>query len=188
MDRTITHATVGGFMLQIITGKFFKKEERYKTPRKAVFFSNYLWIAPIETCIGVVEPIDDGGGIATWVFSYINQMEKEGGSFSIVRVGDDEVVEQFRLLLVFGLRAYFASQRHEVEHYCRQTRAGVTDDSVPSQMIPRYFVVGLRGTLEKSARSAKLVEKTLSLGRERYLATMAALRTFCSALEAASTS
>lgn len=174
-------------MLQIITGKFFKKADRYKTPRKAVLFSNYDWIEPIETCVGTLEPVDSGG-IATWVFSYVNQMEKENGKFAIVRVGDDELVEQFRLLSVFGLRAYFASHRHEVEHYCRQTRTSVTDDSIPSQMLSRYFAIGLRGKVEDPKHFGKFIEKTLSLKRERYLATMAALRTFCSALEATSTS
>ncbi len=174
-------------MLQIITGKFFKKSERYKTSRRAVLFSNYDWIEPLETCVGTLEPVDCGG-IATWVFSYVNQMEKEDGRFAIVRVGDDEVVEQFRLLSVFGLRAYFASHRHEVEHYCRQTRTSVTDDSIPSQMLSRYFAIGLHGKVEDPKHFAKFVEETLSLKRERYLATMAALRTFCSALEATSTS
>ncbi len=174
-------------MLQIITGKFFKKEERYKRPRRAVLFSNYDWIGPIETCIGTLEPVD-GGSIATWVFSYVNQMEKERGNFSIVRVGDEEVVEQFRLLLVFGLGAYFASQRREVEHCCRQTRASVTDDSIPSQLLTRYFAIGLRGTVEDPKNFGKFVDKVLSLKRDRYLATVAALRTFCSALEATNTS
>ena len=85
-------------MLQIITGKFFKKEERFKTPRKAVLFSNYKWIKPFETCIGTLEPVDNGG-ITTWVFSYVNQMEKDGDKSIIVRVGDEEIVEQrYRLL------------------------------------------------------------------------------------------
>ena len=66
-------------MLQIITGKFFKKAERHQTSRKAVLFSNYDWIQPIATCVGTLESIDSGGGIATWVFSYVNQMENEGG-------------------------------------------------------------------------------------------------------------
>lgn len=174
-------------MLQIITGKFFKKPERYKSPRRAVLFSNYDWIEPLETCVGTLEPVDSGG-IITWVFSYVNQMEKEDGKFAIVRVGDDEVVEQFRLLSMFGLRAYFASHRHEVEHYCRQARTSVTDDSIPSQMLSRYFAIGLRGKVEDPKHFANLVETTVSLKRERYLATMAALRTFCSALEATSTS
>ncbi len=174
-------------MLQIITGKFFKKEERHKSNRKAVFFSNYGCICPIETCIGTLEPVDIHT-ITTWVFSYVNQREKEGGNFEIVSSGDDEIVEQFRRLAIFGLRAYFASQRHEVEHYCRQTKISITDDSIPSQMLDRYFTVGLRGYNEDPESFQKLVEKTLSLKRERYLATMAALGTFCSALEATSTS
>jgi hypothetical protein len=174
-------------MLQIVTGKFFKREERYKTPRKAVLFSNYAWIKPIQTCIGTLEPVDSGS-ITTWIFSYVNQMEKEEGNFSIVSVGDEEIVEQFRLLAVFGLRAYFAPQRHEVEHYCRRTPTSLTDDIIPSQMLQRYFAFGLPGKSEDPEDFAKLVEKTLSLRRERYLATMAAMRAFCSALEAITTS
>ncbi len=135
-------------MLQIITGKFYKKPERCKTDCKAVFFSNYRWIRPIATCIGTLEPVDNGSGIVTWVFSYVNQMEKEGGGFEILRVGDQEIVEQFRILSVFGFRAYFASHRHEVEHYCRQSATGMTDDTVPSLMIPRYFKMGLRACFE----------------------------------------
>lgn len=169
-------------MLQIITGKFFRKEERYKHDCKSVFFSNYCWIKPIPTCIGTLEPIDHGA-ITTWIFSYVNQIEKEEKS-CIVKIGDDEIVEQFRLLLIFGFRAYFSSQRRDVEHYCRQTKTDITDESVPSQMIPRYFSSEIRGELSESENFIKLIEKALSLKREYYLVTISALRTFCSALEA----
>ena len=151
-----------------------------------MLFSNFDWIGPVETCVGTLEPVDSGN-ITTWVFSYLNQMERTVGNFSIVRVGDEEVVEQFRLLLVFGIRAYFASHRSEVEHYCRQSRTSVTDDSIPSQMLNRYFANGLRGKVEDLKEFARFVEKCLSLKRERYLASVSALRTFCSALEATST-
>ena len=98
-------------MLQIITGKFFKAEERHISEGKGVLHSNYRWYLPIDTCVGKLEPLGTRAALTTYLYTFTNQIEKQRGNFSIVRTGDGEIIEQFRLLCAFGLRATFAEDR-----------------------------------------------------------------------------
>src|SRR5262245_39963293 len=106
-------------MLQIISGKFFERPERYRHEGKGILFSNYAWVRPIKTVIGTLEPVDSYRAVSSYVFSYVNQIEKEEGPGSLVRVGDPEIVRQFQLLCILGLRAYFADDRASILTNCR---------------------------------------------------------------------
>lgn len=64
-------------MLQIISGKFFKSADRYVDEAKGITYSNYSWIAPIETCVATLEPVDTYRSVSSYVISYVNQIEKD---------------------------------------------------------------------------------------------------------------
>ncbi len=174
-------------MLQIITGKFFKSEDRYLHDGKGILYSNYHWVQPVKTVVGTLEPIDLRARTAPYVFSYVNQIEKEHGRTILVRTGDSEVVEQFRLLCAFGLRGCFADDRIWVEHLCRADSTGLTDEYVPSRLLPRYFQPRIDGTQSETSEFSKFVAKVMSLRRTDYRRVMAALHAFDGALEALST-
>ncbi|HZS44169.1 MAG TPA: hypothetical protein VFC63_03645, partial [Blastocatellia bacterium] len=93
-------------MLQIITGRFFEGAECHITDQKAVLFSNYRWVRPFRLIMGTFEPVGDGT-VSSWVWSYQHLHPKTPGSFSIVRAGTDEVLDQFRCFAIFALRAFF---------------------------------------------------------------------------------
>ncbi|WP_395753859.1 hypothetical protein [Prosthecobacter sp.] len=175
-------------MLQIITGKFFKSGERHLSEGKAVLYSNYRWVLPITTCVGRLEPLDTRSAVTSYLFTYTNQLEKQEGPFNLVRVGDGEIIDHFRLLCEFGLRSSFEEDRSLVAHRCRLGTAGISEKSAPSQLLPRYFASCIEGNLQESNDFASLVAKVVSLKRQDFLSIIKALRAFNGALEAVDSS
>ena len=134
-------------MLQIISGRFFKSQDRYRTPKKAILYSNLSWIGQIETSVAVLEPVHVHQEIASYVLSFIVQIEKRPIP-SLVCAGEDEVVNQFRLFCMLGLGGYFAPEQAEVEYVCRTSSRHSGDKFVPRQFVPWFF--DKRRALKKS--------------------------------------
>lgn len=170
-------------MLQIISGKFYEGTERYEHPAKGILFSNYAWVLPIQTRIGTLEPVDSYRAVSSYVFSYVNQMEKEERAGGLVRVGDAEIVRQFQLLCAFGLRAYFADDRSAVLTNCRRRSRSSSDRYVPSQFVARIFDDHVRGSMDEVREFAALVDRAIAMPRTRYTALMSALENLDHALQ-----
>jgi len=126
-------------MLQIISGKFFKSDNRYIHEAKGITYSNYSWIEPIKTCVATLEPVDTYKSVSSYVISYTNQIEKERAGV-LVRTGDSEIVQQFQLLCIFGLKAFFDTDRNNVEINCRERPKSSNDFYLPSIFVPRFFL------------------------------------------------
>lgn len=172
-------------MLQIISGKFFTSDDRHRFDALGILYSNVACWRPIVTPVATLHPVDPHGSVARYVVTYINQIEKEPAS-PLVRGGDTEIIEQFRLLLMFGLRGFFASERLEVEHACR-VRPQSSNDYVPSLIVDRFCAARIHAENDDLARCEALVRNVIGLRRRTYVATMAYLRNFVHALEAADT-
>jgi len=173
-------------MLQITSGKFYKSENLYLHKAKGILYSNYSWSDAIETVSGVLEPTEYHSPICSYVFSYVNKMEKDdppkaGG---IVRVGDAEIVEQFMLLLMFGLKAYFSPLREEVEKNCRQHQSFDNDPCIPSNFVPRLFDLGIHGTKAEIDGFSEFVKQTLGLKRSTYKKVINAIKSIRNSLDA----
>jgi len=117
-------------MLQISSGKFYESTDRHISDGHGVFYSNYLWVAPIETKAGKFEPIDLRSAFTAYLFSYKNQMENSPGNI-LVRVGDGEILDQFQAIACFGIRAVFSEDRSWIAHACRARSVGAGDLRVP---------------------------------------------------------
>lgn len=177
----------GTCMLQIISGKFFSREERFRSEGKGVFFSNLSWFAPIETCVAKLEPTYSFGDITTYVVSYTNQIEKPEGPLQagmIGRVGDAEILSQFEALCIFGLGAWFAGDRTNVELHCRSSPRGASDRILPGHFLPGFFTPARNARPGELEAFASLVQKTIDLPRETYSAVISALEGMRSSLEA----
>ena len=135
-------------MLQIISGKFFSSEDRFRHQAKGITFANYSWVQPIETCVATLEPVETYASVFSYVINYLNQLEKEKPPRKdiLVRTGDAEIVEQFQLLCTFGLKAFFHQDRDTVAVTCREHRLSSHDNHVPSAFVPRFFSKQLTGT------------------------------------------
>ena len=168
-------------MLQIISGKFFKSDKRHIYEGKGIAYSNYSWVGPIKTCVATLEPVDTYKSVSSYVISYTNQIEKERAGV-LVRTGDSEIVQQFQLLCIFGLKAFFDTDRNSVEINCREKprRSG---DYLPSTFVPRFFESQIHGQMDEIKAFIKFVDKVIGLPREKYLVLINCLNNFSHALQ-----
>ena len=158
-------------MLQIISGKFFRGEDRYKTDQKGILYSNFSWVSPIVTCVGTLEPVDYFTAVSGFVFSYTNQMEKLGDPKpgTLIRTGEREIVSQFALLAGFALNAYFGADRANVMFNCRSRAISSHEKYVPSQFVDEIFSER-HGTVDDRERLIAFVAKAIAMPREQYVA------------------
>jgi hypothetical protein len=172
-------------MLQIISGKFFTSDDRHRFEGLGILYSNVACWRPIVTPVATLHSVDPHGSVARYVVTYINQIEREAAS-PLARCGDAEIIEQFRLLMTFGLRGFFAAERREVEHVCRM-RPQSSNDYAPSLIVDRFCASRIHADAGDMARCEALVRDVIGLRRRTYVATMAYLKNFVHALEAADT-
>lgn len=155
------------YMLQIISGKFFKSDDLSIHDGKGVLYSNYSWVGPIETCIGVLEPVDySGSSVSCYVFSYKNKIEKDP---ILIRAGDSEIIQQFQLLSTFGLKAFFNTDRNTIELNCRKISRNLLDTYVPSRFVSRFFDSSIHGQKAEIENFKKFINKVIGLPRQIYL-------------------
>ncbi|MDB4930710.1 MAG: hypothetical protein JWM10_3194 [Myxococcaceae bacterium] len=171
-------------MLQIASGKFFSGRDRHIHSCKGILYSNYSWIGPIETVAGTLEPVGPySSSVTGYVLNYINQIERTDGPGGIVQVGDSEIVEQFRLLSMFGLQAHFGHDRREVEENCRSRPSRPSDSFLPSQFVPRFFTPAIHGSLDEVERFQSFLRKAIGLPRKVYQSLISCLSNLDHALE-----
>lgn len=167
-------------MLQIISGKFFTSDDRYVYEGKGILYSNCSCIVPIETSIGILEPVDYSGDISGFVFNYKNQIEKNG---IIVRCGDDEILEQFKLICSFGLKSYFSEYREQVIKICSTIKSKNTQGYPASQFLSDKVLLKRDINNSDVEHFVKLTNKIISLDRKSYKKIINSLRTLSDVVE-----
>ncbi|MCJ2163565.1 MULTISPECIES: hypothetical protein [unclassified Pseudodesulfovibrio] len=173
-------------MLQIISGKFYTNDDRYKHDGKGILFSNYSCVGPIETCIATLEPVGTYGSSSSYVVSYINQLEKHSPpqAGTLVRTGDSEIVEQFMYLCNLYFRSFFHKDKATVWMHCREHKDDSSDQNVPSHFVPRIFDRQINGTNDEAEGFIEFIDRVIGLPREDYLLIMDAIRNYSSAIQA----
>jgi hypothetical protein len=136
---------------------------------------------------GNMEPVDTFASVSGYVVSYNNEIEAEEGGprpGSLVRVGDVEILRQFQLISMFGLRACFHADRAVVLTNCRPSAISSNEPYVPAQFVERIFDSQQRGTMDEVNQFVRLVDKIVRLPRARYAAVLSVLETLERGLEA----
>jgi hypothetical protein len=172
-------------VLQIISGKFFDSDDRFRHDAKGILFSNYSWVQPIETCVAILEPVDTYASVSSYVVSYVNQIEKEKPPAKnvLVRTGDSEIIEQFMLLCCFSLKAFFHQDRNSVAVACRDRRINSSDYHIPSNFVPRIFSRQINGSVSEVESLSGFIDSVIGLKREYYNSLIISLRSFTDALQ-----
>ncbi len=174
-------------ILQIISGKFFSSDNRKRHHGKGITYSNYSWIAPITTCVATIEPVVlSSSNVTPYVISYLNQIESLSDTplaGEIVRVGDPEIIHQFQLLCLFGLRAYFDIDRDRVAVNCREIPQTSNDNFLPSRFTTRFFEPQIHGKQEEVNEFIKLVDQTIGMPRNCYEIVMTCMENFTNSLQ-----
>lgn len=152
-------------MLQISTGKFFVSDDLYIHDGKGILYTNYSWMDPIDTCIGKIEPVDYHGNIKSYVFSYQNRMEKDG---LLVRTGDHEIIEQFKLIFSYFFKCFSDPDRNTVEMNCRKTKRNMNDQFLPYEFASRIFEPKIDGSELEVKEFNVFLEKMIGLERRKY--------------------
>ncbi|MGB9978032.1 hypothetical protein [Methanobacterium sp.] len=171
-------------MLQIISGKFFESDSIEVSDCKGILYSNFYWILPIETCIGTLEPVDvfNTSSISPYVINYKNKIERLPPE-TTVRTGDSEIINQFKLLCIFGLKSFFDVDRNYVELLCREHPKSSTENIMPSNFVPRFFDHYIHGKYEETEDFKKFIDKVIGLPRKRYLAVINSINAFSQSLQ-----
>ncbi|MDV6039951.1 hypothetical protein N7X28_26290 [Bacillus sp. SM-B1] len=170
-------------MLQIISGKFFESEELHTHQGQGIFYSNYSWNLPIETCIGTIEAVDSHGDITTYIFKYVNKLEKKPGDI-LIRTGDSTIIEHMKLLFSFFLKCTVDNDRSIVELNTRQSERNLNDDVIPSKFLDRNFDTKIQGTIEETQAFAEFVYKVIGLERFKYKKLITCIKNYNNALQA----
>ena len=170
-------------MLQILSGKCFKKE--YETKRfiqKEVLYSNILLLEltdgkSIETEIGKLELVNLNGlsNATTYLFTLTGMTFIEDNSIDYPSASN-----QFRILLSFWFKSIFEFEKSNLERQCRESPKNSKDNLIPIKFLPDYFK---NDKICKETDSfKKFMEKVLNLPRKKYLAVLNSLNCFVLAL------
>ncbi|MGF9741434.1 hypothetical protein ABEX38_29130 [Priestia megaterium] len=156
---------VENVMLQISSGKFYNTNNLHVNDGKGIFYSNYSWHGSIETCVGTLDAVDTHGEITSYVLNYKNKIEKGG---LLVKVGDSEIVKQFRLLFSFFFQSFSDSDRNVVELHCRNTKRNMNDEFLPTDFVNRIFDSKIYGTDQEVKKFQEFMRRIIGLERSKY--------------------
>lgn len=157
-------------MLQIISGKFFKEhEELISAECEETIYSNFGWSSKIDTCVATLEPGEIQDSVSSYIIKYKNQIVKEPGStgFQLIRIGDSEIIKQFKLLSTFGLQGCFSGEKNQIQRLCRKEKTH-DDDTIPSTFTRRFLDNSIVGTKEEVDSFINFINKTIDLPRNVY--------------------
>ena len=85
-------------MLQIITGKFFRTDNLYRTQQRTVLYSNYRAMGPIETEVGTYQPGGFSYDVANAVYEVEQCLEAENADGSpgvVVALSSEHLAADF---------------------------------------------------------------------------------------------
>ncbi len=165
-------------MLQIISGKFFNSEERNTSNEKAIYYSNFAWIGAIKTCVGDLDGVDRYSLVNSYVFNFVNQLEKAPQKAGVVVLADDEEIRvQFRLLAMFGFKSFFAKNEQDIIYQCRREQITKGDVYVPAAFVSGYCSKQVLGSPKTVDDFEKFVKKVIGLPRAKYKAVIRCLET-----------
>lgn len=168
-------------MLQIISGKFFSNDERFVFDSKAVIYSNAFIRKKIKTNVGIVEPVEPIDEVASYVINYTNQIEKGDGL--LIRTGDSEILEHFKLILSFGFNSYFSEFREQVIATSKQIKSAKSNYYPASSFLPEYVQKGKEITSEQIESCVFLIERIIGLERGKYKQIISVLKSIYDSVE-----
>lgn len=171
-------------MLQVTSGKFFKSADRIREDSEGVLYSNYAWDGPITTSVATLQRTNAQNAPARYTLKYVNQVEKDSPPKNtlLVALPDNIIVEQFRLLSTFGLKAFFHREDAVVMASCREKGPDNWDNG-PAFFVPRFLASKIAGRQDEVDTFVSLTNKVISLPRSAYKGVILALRSFNDALQ-----
>ena len=170
-------------MLQIITEKFFAPGERYITPHRAIFYTNYRLVRgeKIETPVGSLLPSTGFHSLATLTAEMVEKQEKhpdgpKPGVF-VATTGDD-LLNDFAAVVSFFLNVTCTPDPDLTRRLLSTERPSLGVEAVPSQFIRRMFDKEVHGRESDGIALSQFVTQLVGLDRKSFVGAMRAIRQF----------
>ncbi|MDX2289784.1 MAG: hypothetical protein NW217_13295 [Hyphomicrobiaceae bacterium] len=170
-------------MLQIITEKFFPPGERYVTPHRAVFYTNYRAnrSGTFTTCVGTLTPSTDHLPLATFFCEMVEKQEKypDGPKPGVlVSTGGDELLNDFAAVVAFFLNITCTPDHGLTRRLLLSERPSLGVEAIPSRFISRMFDARVEEAPDDAAALDTFLTKLVGLERKSFVGAMQAIRQF----------
>src|SRR6185295_3931219 len=129
-------------MLQIITGRFFKTDELYRTQQRTVLYSNYRGYNTIDTLVGTYAPAASSSDVTSAVYLVEQKLEAvrpDGSQEVMIAVHPEALAQDFAALLSFCLRVTCALDPALVSRLSQSNRPPIGVSTHPSRMVDQIF-------------------------------------------------
>lgn len=154
-------------MLQIITGKFFKSEDRYHNDCHGKLYSNVKFDNIRQMAHIKIEPSESDGEITEYSVAYDNQLENTHSGLELVNVGNEEVVRQLKNVLSFAMNGVFDEDKSIIKKICRSK--GGSRYAVPMEYLPLTLNINRKLSEGDIVSCREFFEHLIGLNRENYV-------------------
>lgn len=168
-------------MLQITTGKFFKKDPGRRNQLHGVAFTNLHLLDPIETVVGRLRPIDSTSNPNMLVYEVTELIEAEPSVGVLVSHGVDPYLSDFAAIVSLALNVICTSN-HELTSRLTSSRSGVIVGIRPGDYINQVFDGPIICKNDDAEYLRQFVADLIGLERKSYLAAIRSIRAFVTGL------
>jgi hypothetical protein len=168
-------------MLQIITGRFFKTDELYRTQQRTVLYSNYRGHNSIDTLVGTYAPAAPSSDVISAVYLVEQQLEAvrpDGSREVLIAVHPEALAQDFAALLSFCLRVTCSLDPALVSRLSQSNRPPIGVSTHPSRLVEQIFDREVWPNQVDEAVLPEFVAELVRLERARYKAVMRAIRRY----------
>ena len=164
-------------MLQITSGKFFKKEPGRRDILRGIAYTNLYPFAPVETVAGRLLPVNTSSNPNTLIYEMTELIEAEPSEGGLVSHGVDPYLGDFAAIVSFALRA-ICTPSHDLASRLTSNRPGVIVGIRPSDYIQQVFDGLIVCKDEDAEYLRQFVANLIGLERKSYLAAIRAIRAY----------
>ena len=170
-------------MLQIITEKFYPAGERYETPHRAVFYTNYRLLREekLETLVGVLRPATGFDGLSALTCEIVEKIEKhpDGPAPGVmISTGGAALLNDFAAVVSFVLNITCTPDPYLARRLLSTERPSLGVEEVPSQLIGRTFGKEVMGNASDALVLSRFVKQLVGLKRKQFEGAMRAIRRY----------
>ena len=174
-------------MLQIITGKFFRSEEMYKTQQRGVLYSNYQMrhLEKIETAVGTLLTTTTWDDVSSLVYEVEEKLEKyhkDGSRAGLMAVGLDYLLEDFSAVVSFALNVTCTPDLSLTYRLTQAQHPSLNIPKLPKEYVGRVFDKQITAASDDVSRLMDFVNNLVGLNRKTYKAVIRAIRRYVSGL------
>ncbi len=156
-------------MLQIISGKFYKKDGHIiETPVQAVLFSKASIFGSVDLEHVNLKQIERNyDDVNTYLISYKHKREITNSKFNKIKAGDHVVIQQFKNISTFILSAWFDSDVNQLR-FLTSNNSVTSKNECPASYVELFFDDKRNISEEDIKLFKQFFTKLMKLKRDTY--------------------